>query len=154
MKNNAGFTLMELMVTIAIIGIMSAIAVPNMITWRNSMQFNSAVRQVKISIEQTRMDAIKANMPSRIDFIDGSNTFNTVRWDPTANAFAAPNTHQLPPGVILANSNFANDQLRFSSRGMPANVIGGTLRLQNTSGSLCRLIVIANVGTSRIADCP
>lgn len=100
------------------------------------------------------MTAIKSNMPARLDFIDGGDTFDAVRWDISANAFAAPETFQLPPGAILANSNFAGDQLQFNSRGMPNNAIPGTLRLENDSGSLCRLIVIASTGSARIADCP
>lgn len=150
MNKNFGFTIMELMVAIAIMGILSAVAIPNMIAWRNNMQFNSAVRMVKISIEGTRMDAIKANMPSRLDFFVGGDTFDSVKWDPAANAGAAPVTHQLPPGVTLTNSTFAGDQLQFNSRGMANN---GTVTLRS-SGGLCRQIRVALVGSSRILDCP
>lgn len=154
MKRNAGFTLMEMMVTIAIIAIISAVAVPNMIAWRNNMQVNSAARLVKSSIESARMAAIRTNMPTRMDFTDGGRTFDMVKWDPATNTFGAPETIQLPPGVVLANSNFVNDQLRFASRGMPTNAIGGTLQLEDDSGSRCRQVVVANVGSSRIANCP
>lgn len=154
MKNNSGFTIMELMVAIAIIGILSGIAIPNMIAWRNNMQFNSAVRMVKISIEDTRMAAIRANMPARMEFTVGGDSFDTVRWDPIANAFAAPVTIQLPPGTILAGSTLGGNRLQFNSNGMLNNAFGGTLRIENTTGSLCRRIVVANLGSSRIEDCP
>jgi prepilin-type N-terminal cleavage/methylation domain-containing protein len=154
MKRNAGFTLIEMMITIGIIAIISAVAVPNMIAWRNNMQMNSAARLMKSSIESSRMAAIRTNMPSQVNFIDGGTSFNMLRWDPAANAFGVPETIQLPAGVVLEDSNFVNDQLRFTSRGMPANAIGGTLQLEDDSHSLCRLIVVANVGSSRIANCP
>lgn len=154
MKKNSGFTLLEMLTVIAIIGILLAIAVPNTIQWRDTMQFNSAVRQVKISIEETRMAAIRSNMPARIDFTDGGNSYNTVRWDVSANSPATPETVQLPPGTILASSSFGSDRLQFNGNGMIHNAFGGTLEIKNRSGSLCRQIVIANLGSSRIQACP
>ena len=146
MKNNFGFTLMELMIAIAVVAILSAIAVPNMISWRNNAQFNSAVRQVKIALEETRMDAIKANMPSRMDFIVGTNSFNRMKWDPGANAFAAPVIRELPPGTTITGSTFAGNQVQFSSRGMASN---GTVTIQGSTGQT-RQIIVALTGISRI----
>ncbi|RJP87660.1 MAG: prepilin-type N-terminal cleavage/methylation domain-containing protein [Desulfobacteraceae bacterium] len=153
MKKNAGFTLMELMISIAIVATLSAIAVPNMIVWRNNMQFNASVRMVKSAIEGVRMHAIKSNMPARLDFTDGGDTFDIVKWDPVANAFGAAETFELPTGAFIATTNFTGDQLQFNSRGMPDNALGGTLRLENDAG-LCRRVVVANVGSSRIDECP
>jgi prepilin-type N-terminal cleavage/methylation domain-containing protein len=146
MKNNFGFTLMELMIAIAIVAILSVVAVPNMIEWRNNAQFNSAVRQIKIAIEETRMDAIKANMRSRISFNVGADSFDREKWDLASNAYATPLTHELPPGVTIASSTFTSDELEFSSRGMANN---GTLTLQGTAGQT-RDIVVTITGSSRI----
>lgn len=154
MRKESGFTIMELMVAIAIIAILSAVATPNMISWRNNTQFNSAIRSVKSAIEETRMNAVKSNLPARLDFIDGGRSFKTLKWDMTANNFGAPRTHRLPPDVILVNSNFTDDQLQFTGRGMPLSALGGTLTLKNVKGNLCRCIVVASVGTSRISECP
>jgi hypothetical protein len=114
------------------------------------MQFNSAVRTVKISIEGTRMNALRTNMPSRLEFNVGGDTFNSVRWDQAAGAETTV-THQLPPGTTLSGSTLAGNQLRFDSRGMSNTM--GTLTIQNGSG-LCRQIAVAMTGSSRIQNCP
>ncbi len=46
-KNEKGFTLIELMIVIAIIGILSAIAIPNFITYRRRSENSAANSDVK-----------------------------------------------------------------------------------------------------------
>jgi prepilin-type N-terminal cleavage/methylation domain-containing protein len=153
MTKQTGLTLMELMIIIAIIGILSAIAVPNMISWRSNAQFSSAVRMVKIAIEDTRMTAIKTNMNAKMEFTDGSDSFDTARWDFSSNAYAAPVTIKLPPGTIIADLQFSSgDRLEFNGRGLTTSF--GNLHIENTSGSLCRKIVVSKLGSSRIESCP
>lgn len=152
MKNKNGFTLMEMLMVIGTIALLSVIAVPSVVAWRNGAQMGSAVRLVKNYIEQTRLTAIKSNMPARMEFTDGANTFDTVRWDPEADAFAAPVVVSLPPGFAIS-TNFVGDRLQFNSNGM-LNSFGGTLRVESVASDLCRLIVVTGAGSSRIDTCP
>ena len=156
MKKQAGLTLMELMVAIALIGVLSSMAVPNMIGWRNNMQFSSAVRTVKIAIEDTRMAAIKSNMPARMIFTDGGDSFDIVKWDFSTNNFASPVTVKLPPGTEIASSNFNSDTLQFNGSGMlnTSFGLGGTLKIMKENHTSCRAIVLNRFGSSKIVDCP
>ncbi len=140
----AGFTLMELMVIIAIIGILTAVATPNVISWRNNAQLNGAVREVKAAIENVRMAAIKSNLDASLTF-DGTRTFTTQTQELVG---GTPNTktvnHQLAPNVTVADN--AGGTLTFNSRGMTANMMMITV----TRGGSSRTITVAITGSSRV----
>ena len=59
MKKNSGFTLMEVMVTIGIIAIVSAIAIPNYISWLPKHRMSGATRDIYSAMQYARMRAVK-----------------------------------------------------------------------------------------------
>ena len=62
-SSRAGFTLIELMVVVIIIGMMGGVA---MVSWQAllpNQQFNTAVRKLSEDLHQTRSDAISQNRP-------------------------------------------------------------------------------------------
>lgn len=64
----AGFTIMELMIAIAIIAILSAIAVPNMISYRMNSQFRAATQDVFAKLQKAKMNAVKTNVRCAVAF--------------------------------------------------------------------------------------
>jgi prepilin-type N-terminal cleavage/methylation domain-containing protein len=60
-KNIAGFTLVELMVAIAILGVLCAIAIPTFTAWLPDYRLKQAARDLYANLQRARMGAIRAN---------------------------------------------------------------------------------------------
>ena len=73
MHKNSGFTLMELMTTIAIIAVLAAIAIPNMIGWRSGTKLQGAVENVRGDLQWAKLKAVQENGTVTVLFLaDGT----------------------------------------------------------------------------------
>ena len=142
MRIDSGFTLLELMILIAIIGIMSAIAVPSTLQWRENSQLRSAVQSVYSDFQRAKLEAAKRNTDCAVLFNGtgytvivetvnenlaqdgGEPVISTVRWSEYGSVNEVANT-------------FIADPIAYGDNGLLADGsgAGGTLTLQNRGGN-------------------
>jgi type II secretion system protein H len=142
MQKQAGFSLIELMVVIAIFAILLSIAIPNFIGKMPAKRLESAAGDVNAALQRARMVAIKENTCVVIEFSSSSDNYRIYADNGGANPDNACNKTQdtdestikarkLPAGVDLVSAT-PQSTIRFDSRGFPDN--SATISLKNTSG--------------------
>jgi prepilin-type N-terminal cleavage/methylation domain-containing protein len=74
-SNNKGFTLMELMIVVAIIGIMTTIAIPSYRKMMPHLRLRGALMDVSDVLQLARMKSIAKNTPYIVKFDYADNSF-------------------------------------------------------------------------------
>lgn len=155
MRKNSGFTIMELAIVIALIGILAAIAVPAFVNWLPNFRLTNAVNHLHAVVQDARLQAVKENGrvavlldpdgDGQLDgnysvFIDENSNFNLDGGE----ILLAQG--EVRTGVRVTGATF--DQFGFNSRGLLV-VNRNTITLSNSAGRT-KSVTIEVTGNARI----
>jgi type IV fimbrial biogenesis protein FimT len=144
-KRILGFTLVELMVVIAIGMIISAIALPNFISWISRNRLGSVITTLSSDFERGRIRAIRENsfvVTQFTDtgyemFIDNGTGGGTASDGVRNGAEVVIQRRIFPSGVTIKIEDLAlaNARVRFNSRGVAPDLGGEeVIAISNKSG--------------------
>ena len=142
MKKDCGFTIVELMIAIAIVAIMVSVALPSFMSERRQTIFRDAISMIRGDLEMARSQAIRENGPVAMliredgygifvdNGADGGIKENWVR-DGGEKQLC---TRKLPSGlkIDLNQVTFDGKRTRFNGRGYVWN--GGVLVVVDADG--------------------
>lgn len=79
-KNNSlissnGFTLIELMVTVALLGILASLSIPSFQTWIQNTKIRTAAESIQNGLQKARAEAVKRNTPVQFSLDGGSSAW-------------------------------------------------------------------------------
>ena len=150
MNNKKAFTLVELMVVIAIFGIIGLIAAPNLVTGLPKYRIKRAARDITSKIRAARAEAIKTSSNIDIEFDVGNNRYSVDGvWYPEGNSSSLSAYYGSGVRFGVGNSGddngtstFTDNTVTFNSRGI--NTAGdGEINLTNTEDAAYRIEINA-----------
>ena len=150
-KKESGFTLVEVMIVIAVFGIMSAIAIPSFMSLLPGMRLNGSARDIFVTMNLARMQAVAKNSTGNIKF-NSATTYTAWVDNPLSGTQYALDGNGVDTlikngstetGVTISH-NIPYDTFAYNSRGLPSgSSVASTITLTDSGGAVQTVVVNA-----------
>jgi len=128
MNNERGLTLIELITTMSILGIMAVTAVPNFTAWKNNYEIRAESDRVHMDLLSARMSAMKTGSNVVVTFVSAANAYSVLldtNNNGTANTGESLSSRTLENNVQFGFVGGSVDDMDGTSRSQGV-VMGGT----------------------------
>ncbi len=149
LRDKRGFTLLEMMIVVALMAIVAAIAVPNVVSEMPRYRLNGAARQVMSELVAARMQAVSQNNQFKIDYLN-NHSFTILDDDDsdgTADGGEAVTTKDIQTEYSDVAFAFSSTSLTLYTAGTVSTA--ATITLTNGSGS--RTVTVTTAGRVSIS---
>ncbi len=144
MRKNSGYTLTELMVTIAVIAILASLAIPNFIAWLPNYRLRSGAEEIQSTLQLARVTAIKENATATVTFDTANETYRASVGGQTIRE------GRMPAGIDINTAVFGGGAfVQFDNQGIAINNTDGNAVVRNNLGRT-KTIAVSITGNSRI----
>lgn len=142
-RSEKGFSMMELMIVITLIGILIAIAAPSIIAYRQTLDYRTTARSIASILRQAKSQAIKNNLEQRVVISSagygiqaGDRAYNSTSggWGSTTNFTTIPSSVITTPLTTL----------QFTPNGTAS--FAGTVHIQDTTGQNRFSVTVTSIG--------
>jgi prepilin-type N-terminal cleavage/methylation domain-containing protein len=141
----AGFSLIEVVMVLAIFGVVTAIAIPNMISARQGFQMSTASGTILHRLGEARMESVKRNRQIDVTLDSAARTLTTTVTNAGGVTTVIAGPEFLPAGVVFNVGGAATYQISFDSMGRPM-VPPRTFGLQYAGSGLSRTVTVLLTG--------
>ena len=137
-RRESGFTLLEVMIVVAIIGIASAIAIPNFIEWKAQYDLREAVSGLSSNLNLARVVAMNRNRQATVTIQVGAGGLIDVSGNAGGTSIFGPHTlHRNVTGLPGGTTN-----VLFSSMGLSAATANQVIQIANAKGLVYSVLVM------------
>jgi len=138
--NIRGFSAVELITAVALIGIVAAIALPSWMSLSPTYSLNNSVRQIQSELHSIKMRAAAEGVPFQMAYSQGATVYTIKRAAQTIT------TKPIAEGTMIQKDGL----ISFSPQGTAG---GNRVRLRN-GAAICKQIVVSATGRVRICAPP